>query len=342
MDTNKWQKLVIKEFISSDRRAALYFILSEFEQALQKLKSLESSNVKFLFPVKSFNHPQVLSIVARYTSGFDVSNENELNDIKAYLKSEHVVWSSSPLNNRIPGVLFNDINSSTALGMSDYSSYAIRITPDFVMENNRFGIASALAGKVIHENDSLRAVHCHLSGIMNKKVDFMKMLDEMVKLINPTSKKLSLNFGGGLSLLSFEDLKEITEKASLLFPEHQLYFEPGRWLSKQCGLAVGKVMANERNIITTTLSAACHLRWLDVDAEMGITSPGGSGAPVLYHLYGPTCFENDKIGTITMPEGSIEPGQFLIINHVSGYSHGWNHAFNGVDKADVVFLGASA
>lgn len=332
----------MKEFISSERRAALYYILPEFEQALLKLKSLESSNLKFLFPVKSFNHPQILDIVARYTGGYDVSNENELNDIRPYLKADHVLWSSSPLNIRIPGVHFNDLNSSKAFNLDDYSSYALRITPDFVMENNRFGIESKLSAKFLQETDSLKAVHCHLSGIMNKKENFLNMIDELARLLKPCQKKLSLNFGGGLSLLSFEDFKEITEKASATFPEHQIYFEPGRWLSKQCGFAVGKVMACERDIVTTTLSAACHLRWLDVDAKMGITSAGGTGKPVAYQLYGPTCFENDKIGTITMPEGSVSDGQLLIINHVSGYSYGWNHAFNGVDKADVVFLGASA
>lgn len=342
MDTNKWQKLVIKEFISSDRRAALYFILSEFEQALQKLKSLESSNLKFLFPVKSFNHPQVLSIVSRYTSGFDVSNENEYNDIKSILRPEHLVWSSSPLNNKIPGVHINDLNSSKSFKLNDYSSFAVRITPDFLMENNRFGVESKLAEKYLKEIDTLGAIHCHLSGIMNKKEDFLKMLDEVSKLIAPIKKKMKLNFGGGLSLLSFDDLKEITTKASQLFPDHQIYFEPGRWISKQCGIAVGRVVACERNIVTTTLSAACHLRWLDVDAKMGFTSPGGNGTPITYNVYGPTCFENDRIGTLTMPIGSVEEGQLLVIDHVSGYSYGWNHAFNGVEKADIVFLGASA
>src|SRR5690606_34059407 len=102
----------------------------------------------------------------------------------------------------------------------------------------------------------------HLSGITNKKDDFLKVINFLQKELGTIKRKLHLNFGGGFSQLDYEEIKEVVEYASAALRGHILYFEPGRWISKQCGIAIGKVLSIEEKVVTISLSAVCHLKWL--------------------------------------------------------------------------------
>lgn len=333
---------MIKEFASSERKAALYFVLPEFRAALKELHSMKHPNVKILFPVKSFNDPKILSIVSEFTDGYDVSNANELESVRAFLREGQVVWSSSPYNQLLSEeVQFNDLNSSDGLTeLQDFSRVALRLNPSFLKIKNRFGMAKEKVRKALEENAQLSAIHIHLSGIQNTYDDYVNLSHFVSEVIQGLGRKLHLNFGGGVSLLSSDELRAVILHFSELFSDHQIYFEPGRWVAKRCGMALGRVLCVEGKNITTSLSSVCHLRWNDTQFYLSFTThQNPTGELADYDVLGPTCFESDKIGEIKTSEGVIKPGQFVLVNHVSGYSYGWNHSFNGVDAADIVYLG---
>lgn len=337
-----WYDIALKEFSSSGRKAALYFFIPEFKNALNELTALRLGNVKFLFPVKSFDYPALLELAALSFDGFDVSNENELMKVRKHLKPHHTVWNSSPFNQELGDeVCFNDLNSAFEVSKKvNFSDISLRLNPSFILKRNRFGIDPIMAMNFLKEKESIKAIHIHLSGITNTKQDFLQVIDYLKVELSLIKRGLHINFGGGFSQLELAEIKEIVDYASSNLFEHTLYFEPGRWISKRCGIALGRVLAIEDSIITISLSAVCHLKWLDT--SFGITFLGSkslSGQKRLFRIFGPTCFEGDLIAEVEMLKDSVCVDQIVLINHVSGYSYGWNHAFNGIDKADVVFLG---
>jgi diaminopimelate decarboxylase len=336
----KWRQVALREFISAQRKAALYFIVPELRLAFDQLSSLQSQNVKFLFPVKSFNHPTVLQLASEKLAGFDVSNLNEYRAIESFMRPHHKIWSSSPAWNFIEGVEFNDLNSSALEGSLPWSKVALRINPDFIQIRNRFGMHEEKALKIMLEHPSVNALHVHLSGIQNVRSDFERAIEFFDRFSTEIDRPLHLNFGGGFSQLSFSELSAIVEEAKIRLPEHILYFEPGRWISRRAGLAIGTTLSIEDERVTVSLSGVCHLRWSDVNFNIALGNQGeNSHEKIKYRIFGQTCYENDLIGEVLAPKGAIKFGDPIIIDHVSGYSFGWNHAFNGVDAADVIFLG---
>lgn len=342
MIDSKWQQVALKEFSSSKRNAALYFIIPKFKEALLSLKSLENEKLKFLFPVKSFNHPIILELVAGISSGFDVSNQNELDSVKPFLQDHHALWNSCPFNRAVSSdMAFHDLNSESGLqSLQDASRISIRITPSFLQPGNRFGLTIDKALMLLKKNPDLMAIHVHLSGIQNTKEDFFTLIHFLHNSLQEITKPLHINLGGGLSYLTLSDLTEVVELAKVILPRHSLYFEPGRWIAKQAGLAMGKVLAVENSNMTVSLSSACHLRWMDLSHDIIISGQKNSlGEKKTYQVYGPTCFEGDKIAQVELQLAAPLEGQLIMINHISGYSYGWNHSFNGIEEADVVFLG---
>lgn len=337
MAIKRWEQIALKEFLFSARTASFYFVLPLLEDSLKKLKELETEKVKFLFPVKSFNHPKILELVSSFTSGFDVSNANEMRDVLPFLKNHHIIWSSSPYSAIIKEAHFNEA-SCAEIDLSGYRS--LRIKPEFLQPQNRFGISPDKAIPLLINSTHLSGLHCHLSGLQITKEDYFLMIDHVKDYLAPLKRSIAVNLGGGFTRLTFEEIKEVTQRASAELPEHTLYFEPGRWISKNAGLAIGKVLSLEEEKLTVSLSAICHLRWSDQLYSISFAGSGQKINPHKYEIFGPTCYENDKLGDVTT-DLKIAPGQPFILDQVSGYSVAWNHEFNGVEKADLVFLGNS-
>lgn len=343
MTMSKWHHLAQKEFIASEREAALYYFLPGIKKRLEDLARLQNEHTHFLFPVKSFNHPTILEMAASLLHGFDVSNQNELDSTKPYLKAEHLIWTSSPFSNKVSAnnPLVCDISCASHLSQDAFGR-ALRIKPTFLKKENRFGVTPTRAKAILQQHPEIRALHIHLSGIENVVADYLELIDFYVKFTSDLSGKYQLNFGGGFSPLSYLEIKSIVDQAREKLPQHELFFEPGRWYTEGNGLAIGRVVAIEDSYITTTLSSVCHLRWLGTHPTFMLPRRNTNQGDVVTKFYGPTCYENDFLTSIRLPQHSLQENDLLMIDTVSGYSHGWNHSFNGVPKADIVFLGGEA
>jgi diaminopimelate decarboxylase len=117
--------------------------------------------------------------------------------------------------------------------------------------------------------------------------------------------------------------------------EIEVIVEPGRALINDAGFGCGRVMVarevDGRPLRVVDLSRICHLRWSQV--ELALEHPG-RGVPTTF--VGPTCFEEDVLGTWTCEPPHV--GDQIILRNVSGYAAGWNTSFGGVQAANVVLL----
>jgi diaminopimelate decarboxylase len=157
-------------------------------------------------------------------------------------------------------------------------------------------------------------------------------------------KKLKLNLGGGFAALKAEEIREVVSFA-LEQTEFDIVIEPGRYLTQQTGIALGRICAintrEDRSYLTTNLSKSCHLRWLGSRVHYQMFSSAESQFRQklngLVTIAGPTCFEEDILVHEDHSLREAGLGDMLAIFNVSGYSYGWNHSFNGIGKADVQF-----
>lgn len=337
-----WHKIAQREFISENRSATLYFFLPHILDRIHTLAKLQNEKVSFLFPVKSFAHPTILSLAAAHLNGFDVSNQFEAELIKPHVLPHHKIWCSSPFSQKIhwPTPVTHDISGSHHLPKNDDSGiFSMRVKPTFLKRDNRFGITPIKAKNYLKQKPQIKSLHVHLSGIENSAQDFEDLIHFYQKFTEDLPPGLNLNFGGGFSAVSLSDMQAIVALAQRSLPLHHLYFEPGRWYLNDAGLGIGKVLCVEENNITTSLSPVCHLRWLNIKHNIYLTSKSNQREAIPTKIFGPTCFENDLIGSMPISPNSVTEDDLVMVDNVSGYSYGWNHSFNGIPCADIIMLG---
>lgn len=337
---------IFKDFRAFKRQAALYYSLRKIEDRFQLLKGLSNERLKFLFPIKSFPHPKILALAAKHLSGFDISNKNERSLIPNS-NEPSVLWSSSPfmeeelLKNN---VLFQDINDGNQLQILMEPASALRTKPslrlntDFLSRDSRFGLRVDKVLDLLDKHPEIDALHTHIAGQENTKQDYVELLSLYKDIVNRYQRPFHLNFGGGFAPLGEEEFKEVVATCQRELQGHTLYFEPGRWITANAGFAAGKILSVEENRIVISLSPSCHLKWIDPTFKTMFQSAESTRGTSEMTLCGPTCFEGDVLGTVQVNKEAITPGMPILISPVSGYAHAWNHSFNGLAKADVVFI----
>lgn len=331
------KKMMIKDFRLFKRKAALYFDMGQLEKNFKFLCKFQNEKTKFLFPVKSFPHEIPITLALKYFDGLDVSNINEMN-----LAPKAFTWCSSPYVETMEGHDFVDINNISDLKKySEHDCLALRVNTDFMWVNSRFGISGSMIESLLTEFSYIKALHVHLGTQENSVFDYQKISDFFVQIQSKFERPLHLNFGGGFATLDEEQITEVITYAQEKLPNSIIYFEPGRWLSQSCGYAVGKVLAIHNDHAVLSLSPNCHTKWLDQKLDVAFLKKGGERAgKKITHLTlsGPTCYENDQLVKLENYKNTISVDDIVLIGKVSGYAHAWNHSFNGIDLADVVFL----
>jgi diaminopimelate decarboxylase len=334
---------LLKLFLLGKDESKIYYQKNIIEDRMNFLNSISSEKVKFIFPVKAFPHKDILEKAASKLYGFDISNPNEYNLVKSF--QSDLIWNSSPFplvqfaNNKI----IHDLNSKFDLeNMKEkFQNYAIRINTDHVNEDlshhSRFGINSS-------DLQDCSYIHYH-SGTEKNQVDtYLKMIDEIVAL-NLKDLKV-LNLGGGFTHLEKEDILELIQKIEKQNFPFLILFEPGRWITNNSGVALGRVKNYTHNsgkdYIITTLSRDCHLRWLNkikVSFHRSLAKEELLAKVKEVKITGPTCYEGDIITEVSMSEKiDIFYNDVIMISNVSGYSFAWNTSFNGIDKVKIELL----
>jgi diaminopimelate decarboxylase len=344
-----FSKLIIKDFVVNKRVVALYYDLNNITERLQFLNKLQDDYTHFLFPVKAFPAWQVLQLAQSYCDGFDISNCVELNLVRPYLQGKKKTWCSAPyyVDDLYSSCDFVDINSNHALQLHEQNkSITLRLRTDELGYPSRFGFTFEESQKLLKGTQKITGLHFHLATQKNSLNDYQNMLAIFVQLTKLVSYPLSLNFGGGFAELSDDEIQKFIHQAKVELKGHQLYFEPGRWISKTAGHAVGRIIDLTPETVITSLSQECHLKWKDSHAKVSFIKTKESQIEVAMNneflLSGPTCYEMDILAKIHQEKISLGLKDLVVVNNISGYSSAWNHSFNGIDVADIVFIGGHA
>ena len=330
------------DFETNSRDACLYFIKSLIQEKLEFLKSLSDEKVNFLFPVKSFPHNTILELASKYAIGFDVSNINEFNLIQEYLNSNSVVWSSAPyfiddLSSSCETYI--DLNSLDLIDqIQDKSKVSLRLNTDFVRDESRFGLKTDEIVKILKSNKDIKAIHAHLSGVDNIIEDYFEILKEFKLISDEVKRPLVFNFGGGFSPISQDSIKGFVDVVKKELAEHKVLIEPGRWVARGAGFALGKILNINKKFVTLSLSPSCHLKWIEPKVNLSLVAKKDLEKKDEIMFSGPTCYENDLICSIQSDLSQLSIGDKVLIDNVSGYCVAWNHSFNGISQADVVFI----
>jgi diaminopimelate decarboxylase/aspartate kinase len=329
-------KACLREFISMGRRVCYYFSLKDLEAKFKELSYLETDNLKFIFPVKSFPNSVVLEMASRYLSGYDISNQNELNLLTKI--DSKIIWNSSPYYSHLEGVI-NDVNCVDDLKQAkSLKEISLRVSTDFLGHESRFGLNFSALNETLNKYPEIINLHLHFGGLKNSIDNYKAMITKLATLHE--RERLTINFGGGFAPLTIDQIKEIVNFATSTLPQTKVIFEPGRWIAAECGIAIGSVLAIHNKTIVSSLSPTCHLRWIDERANVSYqyrSSIVGSPSEN-FKISGPSCYESDVLGSIKLDSKISMPGDHIIVENISGYSYAWNHSFNGIQKADLVFL----
>lgn len=302
------------------------------------------------FSVKSFPHREFLKSISPFIHGWDISSESELALILPLLTEEHSLWLTNSdvkvlaLALKHKPILNFTLDHTTDLSF-DYPEgvkLGLRLDPLSLMGkgHSRYGyLLSDLASIPQALNKRIHYLHTHCPGVVTEKeLRAMRAGMETIKEQFPHLKLM--NLGGGLSRSNLAAFQSLQAE----YPLIPLGIEPGRWFSESAGAAfsrIDSIFMKEGNLyLVGELSAEAHLKW-----ARGVSySFLGSGHEVKYDFKrmifsSSNALETDQI-ILKDAEGSISlsVGSWLVIENIPGYSMAWNHEFNGVPKAEVIFI----
>ena len=331
-------------------------------------------NIRILLAVKSFPHPEILSLAAEILGGFDVSNYNEYKLVRNVLKDDHIVSITGPnprydlfADEDIPCFLIvnshNEQQVEACHPISKNGVLSIRLAHDGLITEktegssppSRFGFSLSVLElslqKGLFDPEKLDALHIHCGWGKNSTELYLEMLDRVLCFAEQNGLHLKyINLGGGLLPLSFDQIEKLFASIDILVGNSiEVLFEPGQSLDDGCGYIATKVVSIGRkkilknglihHDIVLDISNLCHLDW----SSYRVNFFGKAMSDVELTLYGSTCYEGDKISCDILPlmcDGklSIKEGDRVIISNVSGYSYAMQREFNGIDKLPCLFV----
>lgn len=331
---------------------------SQLEKNFRALSELRQKYpVRFLLAVKSFPHPQVLSLAQECGLSFDASNESEA---RLCPESAELIWLTDPSASISQKKSLPPPSSVVTIEQMEEFYFwqkqrkapplALRLNTSFLGRSSRFGMDLTNAPQLLElfKNSGVpwAGIHFHYGSEKNSAQDYLAMTKAALALTQEAGLALPrLNLGGGLHCL---DLALLVEELSLFLqknsPSTLLYFEPGRLLSENAGYAVGKILRKkvqpEREVITLDLSSLCHLNWSSPQLILTSLHRRPSMAQKM-SFYGPSCYEGDLLGHYeksSAPLPQLELGDLVFFKNISGYAHALNRSFNGVEAASTVFF----
>lgn len=336
----------LKDFVAKERKASFYFDLNEIDKNLSFLQGLQDEQVQFIFPVKSFSRAEVLRLANQRLSGFDVSNQPEMDLIRSIKRDHATIWSSSPIlwSSGDLDIFMDGAHLGVTWPAGVKRSLRVHMDDVALHPSSRFGTSlKTLAGDGL-VNNKICALHFHHGDEGTSKVVLPFVIKKIASLVKQLDQVTHINLGGSFGSLGQQEIADIVLLARQELPNKKIIFEPGRWLSRNAGFLIGKIeeinaMAG-RGYITTSLSRDCHLRWHNQKFKlsfhpMNLNTPIGCSDVV---VGGATCHEADTIGTIQNSNLKLSVGDLVVVSDVTGYSLAWNHSFNGIAAADVVFM----
>jgi len=340
------------------------------DKNLEKLSQIEEeSGVKILHSIKSFNQSSVLPLIASKLSGMSVGSLKELKMAQnanakhihlhapAFKKEELMMMSD-----KVSTLSFNSLGQWTNFSILELgeASLGLRINPklhlpipNYCNPNlgySRLGIDSLeFIEAYRNEGDrfeKLEGLHFHalFQSSVQGLVILLEHIEQHYREVLPMLKWL--NLGGGHNFTDdtydIQSFLSAIKKFKMLYPQLELYFEPGESVLKGCGEFIATVLdivtVAEQNVVILDTSIETHL--LDVaivNQRLKVRGTQSFSTPYFYELTGNSCLQGDIIGEYFFID-KLHIGDRVIFEDMMGYSMVKMTEFNGMENAEFILV----
>jgi diaminopimelate decarboxylase len=360
----------------------------------------EPRQLSFLFAVKSFPHPEMLSVLNNHILSFDVSNAAEARLALENAQVERLSLCAPALDKDLLSLVFQElkrhkneveknlctfqVSCETLAQVQLCTTYfnaqklhfphcqfgiLFRIESGSLLSSlclerkqkipaSRFGMTPTLENLqpcLEAAGEFWQGFHLHHGFPQHNGIEeythFATELWQLAQNLGVGERLRTVNFGGGLWPLSNSDLLTLFAQVRSQFPPSvHVLFEPGRRFTKGAGWALTRVRSAKT--LTRTQGRSTHVRVVDL-SRVGHLKWSNSAPrvplPVVNHsrsileIVGPTCYEDDLFLRQCLEETQdadtlLPVGSLVLLEGVTGYSSAWNHSFNGLPQAQVVFF----
>jgi diaminopimelate decarboxylase/aspartate kinase len=200
---------------------------------------------------------------------------------------------------------------------------------------------------------SVRGLHAHLGSGVLDAAHWGEVYAQLASLAERIGSVTFLNIGGGLGVpshpgeapLDLAELDRVLREIRAVYPQYQLWMEPGRYLVADAGVLLARVTQQKdkgaiRYLgIDTGMNSLIRPALYDAWHEIVNLSRLDEPATALYQVVGPICESGDVLGTDRrLPEA--QEGDVVLIAQAGAYGKVMSSHYNLRAEADEVVIDA--
>ncbi len=198
---------------------------------------------------------------------------------------------------------------------------------------------------------SVRGLHAHLGSGVLDAAHWGEVYAQLASLAERIGSVTFLNIGGGLGVpshpgeapLDLAELDRVLREVKAVYPQYQLWMEPGRYLVADAGVLLARVTQQKdkgafRYLgIDTGMNSLIRPALYDAWHEIVNLSRLDEPATALYQVVGPICESGDVLGTDRrLPEA--QEGDVVLIAQTGAYGKVMSSHYNLRAEADEVVI----
>ena len=198
---------------------------------------------------------------------------------------------------------------------------------------------------------SVRGLHAHLGSGVLDAAHWGEVYAQLASLAERIGSVVFLNIGGGLGVpahpgeapLDIAALDRALREVKAVYPQYQLWMEPGRYLVADAGVLLTRVTQQKdkggfRYLgVDTGMNSLIRPALYDAWHKIVNLSRLGEPATALYQVVGPICESGDVLGTDRrLPEA--QEGDVILIAQAGAYGKVMSSHYNLRDEADEVVI----
>jgi diaminopimelate decarboxylase/aspartate kinase len=199
----------------------------------------------------------------------------------------------------------------------------------------------------------VRGLHAHLGSGVLDAAHWGEVYVQLASLAERIASVVLLNIGGGLGVpahpgeaaLDVAELDRVLNEVKAVYPQYQLWMEPGRYLVADAGVLLARVTQQKHKAgfrylgIDTGMNSLIRPALYDAWHEIVNLGRLDEPATALYQVVGPICESGDVLGTDRrLPEA--QEGDVMLIAQAGAYGKVMSSHYNLRDEADEVVIDA--
>ena len=321
----------------------------------------KETGIVWFYTLKAFDEQKYLEMLAESFDGFSIGNNNEYTKIKHLYKNLHSYAPAfyedevETLAKESTTMSFNSLSQwqRYAKQCRNYCSLGLRINPRLTLKQPNY-CDSNISRLGVHYKDFLEQYHTfknleglHFHALCHQSLPALEKLfnhiETYYKEILPKLKWLNLGGGQNFTDKTYNTLGFISliQRFKTKYPHLTLYFEPGSAVVYNCGYfecTVMDIIESDTPIIILNTSIEAHL----LDIAITKQKPKVRDISLVetkykYELTGMSCIAGDVIGKYYFKK-KFNVGDTIIFEDMLGYTLVKQTEFNGIEKANLIFI----